>query len=57
MTCLLCKGEMQPGTTIHTVQMKKARGFVHTKTLLAAPMVVPRRTACECKAHHAYDLR
>lgn len=22
MTCLLCKGEMQPGTTIHTVQMK-----------------------------------
>ena len=23
----------------------KARGFVHTKTLLAAPMVVPRRTA------------
>lgn len=22
MTCLLCKGEMQPGTTIHTVQME-----------------------------------
>ena len=22
MTCLLCKGEMKPGTTIHTVQLK-----------------------------------
>ena len=22
MTCLLCKGEMQPGTTIHAVQLK-----------------------------------
>ena len=21
MTCLLCKGEMKPGTTIHTVQL------------------------------------
>ena len=22
MTCLLCKGEMKPSTTIHTVQLK-----------------------------------
>ncbi len=22
MTCLLCKGEMKPGTTIHAVQLK-----------------------------------
>ena len=22
MTCLLCKGEIKPGTTIHTVQLK-----------------------------------
>ena len=22
MTCPLCKGEMKPGTTIHTVQLK-----------------------------------
>lgn len=22
MTCLLCKGEMKPGTTTHTVQLK-----------------------------------
>lgn len=22
MTCLLCKGKMKPGTTIHTVQLK-----------------------------------
>lgn len=35
----------------------KARGFVHTKTLLAAPMVVPRRTACRGLALLFYSCR
>ena len=27
MTCLLCKGEMKPITTIHTVQLKNCVGL------------------------------
>ncbi len=28
MTCLLCKGEMKPSTTIHTVQMKNGSAVI-----------------------------
>ena len=28
MTCLLCKGEMKPSTTIHTVQMKNRSAVI-----------------------------
>ena len=28
MTCLLCKGEMKPSTTIHAVQMKNGSAVI-----------------------------